>query len=447
VTTRYARVGPSLLTALGWYGVSYGLAIVGYLAINAIASRWLGTSEFGAFVIATSAAAGIGQFALLGSHRAGLRDAATSDGDPGRLQDLRGSAASSVLLALPLFSVASAVVAYFVASGSSSSRLVYAIAFGGLVYTGGLQKLWASYLRGFGNIRLASLFEGRSGGAIIAVGQGVVMFIAWRLFPHWGVAGAMMAASVGFALPVIYAWVVTGTHWRHLPRTGDLWGHTVSTFHRSWRFGVNQAATFLAGTVELWIGGALLSGHDSSLFSASFRLAFMLSIPLTSLQVVFAPLCARMLARGDKRQLENVLRTGASFATVASSVLLIPMLVAPAELLVLVFGPGFGAGSDAFLLLTIGNIANIVSGLAGTVLTMSHREGLAAAVQTVTLAGRIVIGSFAAWQWGLIGLAGSAALHSVLMFSYMWWSARKHVGVFTHPTLRPQWRVLRSTGA
>ncbi len=447
MTVQSARARPSLLVALGWYTVSYGLAIVGYLAVNAFASRWLGTSGFGTFVVATTAAAGIGQFALLGSHRAGLRDAATSDDDPERLRSLRGAAASAVWLTLPAFSVVAGCASYAFASGSAADRLLFALAFGSLVYTGGLQKLWANYLRGFGHVRLASLFEGRSGGALVATGQGVALLLAWIVAPQWGVAGAMAAAAVGFTVPVGYAWLVTHSRWRDLPRVGHLLHHLARSFKNSWRFAINQAATFLAGAVELWIGGALLGLHDSSLFSASFRLAFMLSIPLTSLQVVFAPLCARMLARGEFEKLERVLRTGGTFAALGASVLLVPMVLFPSQLLTLVFGAGFGAASTAFLLLTTGNVANIFSGLAGTVLTMSRREGVAAAVQSVTLVSRVAVGVLAAYQWGLVGLAASAGLHSVAMYAYMWWSARKLVGVSTHPTLRPRWRTLRATGA
>jgi hypothetical protein len=66
-------------------------------------------------------------------------------------------------------------------------------------------------------------------------------------------------------------------------------------------------------------------------------------------------------------------------------------------------------------------------------------------VQTVTVVLRVVIGSLAAYQWGLIGIAVSSATLSTLMYAVMWWQARSLLGVRTHATLRPDWQSLRST--
>ena len=45
------------------------------------------------------------------------------------------------------------------------------------------------------------------------------------------------------------------------------------------------------------MASAILVSSSVSLFGAAARLAMVLMIPMTSLQVVFAPVVARMLAR------------------------------------------------------------------------------------------------------------------------------------------------------
>ena len=70
------RTRLSVWGALVWFTGSYGVALIGYVLINAIASRMLGRQDFGYFVIAITATTLIGQIGLLGVHRSGLREAA-----------------------------------------------------------------------------------------------------------------------------------------------------------------------------------------------------------------------------------------------------------------------------------------------------------------------------------------------------------------------------------
>ena len=197
-----------------------------------------------------------------------------------------------------------------------------------------------------------------------------------------GLPGAIGAVALGFAVPV---WVARS-------RVVRLWHHTAIeprglladvkvVLRRDWRFTSNQTATYLNSTIELWLCGIVLSSVATSNFGAAQRLAMMLVIPLTSLQVVFAPVISRLLVSDDGNILQSLLRGGASLATAGTAVLWVPMLLFPAAILTLVFGHGFGEAAPILVLFTLGNVANVVVGLCGTVLIMSHNEGSVATVQ------------------------------------------------------------------
>lgn len=442
-----SRPKMSLLGAFGWFAASYGLAILGYLMANAIASRWLGVAEYGYFVIAITVSTVVGQLALMGAHRAGLRDAAVmADDDEAILVQLRGGASAALRISVPIASVAGGIVVFIIRDDDEvASRLLMAVGFAFLVALGGMQKLWANYLRGLGDIRWASLLEGRSGGAAVSVLQAAGLGLVWWLAPQSGLAGALAALTLGFAVPVLYAGRRVSRRWRHLPRNHHLLRDLRESWSRSWKFALNQMATYLGGTIEIWLAGLILVAADASLFSAAQRLALLLAIPLTSVQVVVAPVCARLLASGQTRRLERVLRTGATLAAVASSVLWLPMLVFPGASLRLVFGEPFAAGATTLFLLTIGNAANVLSGMCGTALTMSRHEGVVAGVQGGSVLLRVVIGSLAAIQWGLTGLAASAAALTMVVYLVLWWQARVLLGLRTHATLRPSLSVIRRT--
>ncbi len=121
------------------------------------------------------------------------------------------------------------------------------------------------------------------------------------------------------------------------------------------------------------------------------------------------------------------------------------MLLFPAAILTLIFGSGFGEAAPILVLLTLGNVANVVVGLCGTVLIMSHHEGSVATVQWCAVVARVVIGAAAALAFGAVGLGVSAAVCTVALYAAMWFVTKRETGLQTQVTLRPKLRLLKST--
>jgi O-antigen/teichoic acid export membrane protein len=437
----------SVLSALVWFAISYGVAIGGYLLLNATASRLLSPSLFGYFVIAMTASTVAGQIGLMGVHRAGLREAArlADDDDEGMLA-LRRGVRAVLVLALPVASLVSGAITYALADDyATSTRWLMAGGMTVMVVLGGQQKLWANYLRGFGDVRFASLLEGRSGGALVASSQAIALFCVWRWWPDAGLGVALAVVALGFALPVLWAARRVTRRWRHVRPGGHVFSDLGLVLRRDWRFATNQVAAYLNSTVEIWIAGLLLSSLDTSYFGAAQRLALLLAVPLTSIQIVFAPVCSRMLASGDLDKLERLLRTGGTLAAIVTAVAWVPMLTVPGPLLGVVYGAGFTGGATVLFALTVGSMANVASGLCGTALTMSHHEGSVAAVQVVACVIRIGVGVVAAAVWGLNGLGAAAAVVTIAMYFAMWRLAKVRLGLRTEPTLRPRLGLVRRT--
>lgn len=435
----------SLGGAIVWFAASYGGAILGYLAVNAFAARLLGT-DFGYFIIAVTVSTLLGQLGLMGVHRGGLREAArmTPD-DPDVLGELRRGVRAVTVLALPATSISTAAVTYAVLDAPDpSTRWAVAVGMGVLVYLSGQQKLWANYLRGFGQVRFASLLEGRSGGALASACQGTLLGLLLLLRPQWGLPGALAALAVGFAIPVLVAWSKVHRIWRHVSARGSIWRDLIVVIRRYWRFASNLLGGYLNSTVEIWLAAFVLTAAQVSLFSAAQRLSVLLAVPLVSLGVVFSPVVSRLVDQDDQR-LERLLRTGATMAVAVTAVVWIPMLVAPGWLLGVVYGTEFADAAPVLVLLTLGSFANVLSGMCGTALTMSRHESAVATVQWVAVVLRIVLGVAAAMIFGVAGLGASAALVTVGLYVALWVTTRRRMGLWTHPTLRPSLRLLRQT--
>lgn len=445
-----SRQSLAISGALLWFCVSYLGAMLGYLAVNAIAGRWLGPEQFGVFVAATVATGLIGQIGLVGSHRAGLREAARlRDADDSEaLVGLRNGVRAVMLTTLPAAGAVCAVGGWlFARDETPGTRLALSVALFVMVTLWGQQRLWANYVRGLGHLRLAGLLDGRSGGALVAGLQAMLVFLTWKLLPGSDLAGAMGAIAAGYLPPVLLARHVVRRHWREMtgPRP-RLWHDLMVTVRRDWHFLSSQVAAYCNVSMEIWLAAALLTGPEASMYSAGQRLALLLMMPLTALQAVFAPVIARSAHDPSaNRSLQRLVRTGASVGTAASGMLMLPVVLAPALVLDLVYGPGFSDAVPVLLLLSVGYVGNVATGMAGTALSMRGREALGAKLQWVGAVLRVAIGVPAALIGGLIGLTLSSFTVTIFVLTVMWWGARRAVGLSTHVTLRPEISLLRRT--
>lgn len=434
----------SLMRSVRWFAASYGIAVLGYLGVNAAVSRLVGISDFGLFVVIINATILLGQFGLMGVHRSGLREAARLDSDDvERLAELRAGVAAVTTLALPLMTVGTGVVTWFLIDDyDAESRLWIALLTGALVYLTGQQRLCANFLRGLGHVRVAGLLEGRSGGAFVAVSQTAVVLLVLLIWPRSGLVGALAGVTVGFAAPILLARGFLARRWAHTERQPGRWRNLKKVVRRDWKFAVAQSGSYANSSLELWLAAALLTPVATSMFGASYRLAHLLAIPLTSLQVVFSPAIARMSVQTDRGQLQHLLRTGSSLATGISAVLWLPIALFPAAILALVFGADFKTAAPVLVILASGYLAKATCGLSAVTLSMSHQEGWVALVTWVGLALRVVLGVTAALLWGVIGLAASSVIAMLFTNLLMWWQVRRRVGISTHVTLRPRLRLL-----
>lgn len=440
-----ARVPMSLGRAIAWFAVAYAAAIAGYLGLNAAAGRLLGPETFGYFVIALTLALVAGQLGLIGVHRSGLREASRLEReDVERLAELRRGVRAVVLVSLPLAGAVTGLLAWLIASDQTTvDRAVIAVSVGALVILNGLQKLWANYLRGFGQVRAASMLEGRSGGAVVALLQAALVLAVWQLVPSWGLAGALAAVVVAYAIPVGYASRLVARHWGHATSTTRILHDLRHVASRDWKFASVQVGTLLNASVEVWIAGLILTSVDTSMFGAAQRLSLIVALPMAALQVVFSPSISRLAVKGSPAALQRLLRTGAALATGVTLLVALPLFVAPRWILDVVYGPGFQQAVIPLVLLTCALIVNALTGLAGLTLSMAHREGMAAQVQWGALVTRVAVGTAAAAFLGLDALAASAALVSSGMFLVMWRRTKGELGVNTAVTGRPDLSILK----
>lgn len=446
------RPGVRLSTAMVWFAGSYLAALVGYLAVQAIAGRMLGEASFGHFTLVMTTVAIVGQVGLVGAHRVGLRELPTLRRESAegldRRQELAEVASGSravLLTTLPVASLIAGLVAAW--SDLGGHGIGFSLAVASLVWTSGAVLLFAHLARGMGRVGVSGFLEGRSGGALAAFTQMLALLVLWRTHAHSSLALAVAACAVAAVVPLLLGYLTTRPV---LAVAGPLRGVIASArtaARLGWRFASNQLAALVNATAELWLASLLLGAIATSYFGAAMRLSFFLAIPTTVVSVAISPVVAREIAAARPERLEPVVRAAASLAAAGALVILVPMLLVPHWVVSVVLGSELTQAAPALRILALGMLVPVLCGQAGTVLTMSHHEGLMATLQWVVAGTRVVIGIAALLLFGLLGLAVSAAASTAYLGIASWWLARTKVGINTHASVRPRLMALRQAAA
>lgn len=200
---------------------------------------------------------------------------------------------------------------------------------------------------------------------------------------------------------------------------------------------VVSLTALLAENVDLWLVGALLTEQDAGFYGAAMKLALFVDAPLVVINGVIPPIVGEMYAKGYRQSMEQILRVGATMASLPAFALLLLIFIAPSSLLGLAFGPEFQTYENALVLiiLSLGKFFSVFVGSAGISLIMSGYQGkmmritIVVAIFTVG-AALLLIGPF-----GVIGAAAASAGGLVLQNLMMWISIKRVLHIETHASI------------
>ena len=176
-------------------------------------------------------------------------------------------------------------------------------------------------------------------------------------------------------------------------------------------FGGVQTFYGQIGTIMLGIMG---TAEDIGLFSVASRVAYLLVFALVAVEIILAPVVARLGATGDRVELQSVLtRTvrGAFLFVLLPSLVLIFF----GDRILVFFGVEYSAGQTALVYLVLGQLVNIAAGSGAVVLFMLGYEYLVAitfvGVALMSVAANMVVIPV----YGLNGVAIVSAASLVLI--------------------------------
>jgi O-antigen/teichoic acid export membrane protein len=193
---------------------------------------------------------------------------------------------------------------------------------------------------------------------------------------------------------------------------------------------VTSVLGVIAPRSDLLILGMWVSAQQVGVYSVVSQTAAILALVLAAFTGMSAPLIGQMAATQDLGRLKALYLAVARWSSVCTAPLLCLFALFGREILAL-FGKDFHDGAAALLILSLGQTAFSITGLAGSILLMFGHS--AQVMRNAIVLGLFLIASN--WllvpHWGMLGAAAAVALTNAAVGAISLWQVHSLYGV--HP--------------
>lgn len=173
--------------------------------------------------------------------------------------------------------------------------------------------------------------------------------------------------------------------------------------------------------------GALHGPAEAGVYSVASRAANLISFLLLATSYPLMPLVARLYAANDLARLQAV-ATQAVRVLVICSIPVALLLALFASPILSLFGTGFGGGATALRICSIGELVNVTTGFAGTILVMTGHEKRLAKGAAGGAVANVVLSFVLAPFWGAsgaaVGLVAGMTFSNAYLALYCWRDVR-----------------------
>lgn len=180
--------------------------------------------------------------------------------------------------------------------------------------------------------------------------------------------------------------------------------------------------TALAGTFSVfvfWVDrllvGYFLPASDNGIYQAVSQISVLFVLVLAAFNGILAPLFADLYSKRDVPQMQEIFRVGTKWGLYISIPFFLVFCFAPAEILTVLYGPGYSGGWIALLALAIGQFVNVATGSVGTLLCMTGYQRAWLGLSSVALVLNIILCVVLIPRFGILGAATATSVSLCVM--------------------------------
>lgn len=450
---------PSLRRQAPWVVACRVVGILTMVGGNILAARVLGPAEFGEYLFLFSVAVGGGVLGAAGLGDALLRFSAESlalGRRPLAVAYARRAARLGVFSTVIAAAVTAAGLgAFHLASGRLTQPIllvaVTVLALAALTW----QHLASDTLRGWHNLKLASLFSGGTAGGPVSTLLflvGIAGLAAAKVPVTAAAVLGLMAISVSLTVPFALwsVWRMTHRNSAHSNR-GAVAVALSAVEGRQLLFMagtvlVLNLISFICQQLDIWICETFLPPDGFGMYGVAKRSMLLMAVPVQMAMLTIVAAIPHLHAQGRRRELQDLARGAAGIVAVPSLAAMILLLLAPEPILQFVFGASYGGAAPMIRIMAIGYLVLVLAGNPSLLLLMTGCHRILLVVNLMVVAILAIAGPLAAMWFGALGIAWVAAGALMFQTALQWGLARWYVGVWTHVGL-PRLEIVRETVA
>lgn len=395
-----------LMRGLSWSGVGYPLNAGLLFLSQVLVAQLVAPSEYGSYTVAVSVFTVAALIAQLGLPHTLLRRAAAAL-SRGNESEARHEITSALLIATGAAIVCGILLGsplgeeFFKATFPRLTLAAVAALIGIKSALRVIENIVPEILRSFRDYSKATIFGQLLTNLLFCLALGVVMATTTDA----SVEDVLLISALASALALVPGLVAVATKLRG-PRTSrpSIRGSVEPAL---WLSTVGLA---FIGQLDMLVVGSLGNRHDAALYSAAFRLALLVGLPLVAVNQVVTPLIAGWHAQKQPQRIERTVRATAGIALVGAAAIGIVYLVAGHFLLETLFGSFYNDAWTVLVILTVGQVAQTYAGSCGFSLLMTGNHRAYAGIIAVSVPMTLVLQVVGYKIGGIEGLAVATAV-------------------------------------
>jgi O-antigen/teichoic acid export membrane protein len=160
--------------------------------------------------------------------------------------------------------------------------------------------------------------------------------------------------------------------------------------------------------------GYFRSSVEVGIYGIGIRLALLVSLPLASFNLIFAPTISKLYGQGDKKSLARLFKTVTKWIFTISFATSLVILIFAQPILSL-FGENFTGGVTALYFIVIGELINAGVGSVGYMLMMTGRPNMNLLNSIILGAATVSLGFLLIPRYGIVGAALATSISVALL--------------------------------
>ena len=177
---------------------------------------------------------------------------------------------------------------------------------------------------------------------------------------------------------------------------------------------LSQLISLFSGSIETLVLGIVGVMSGVGIYTAALRLSSIGALFHQALQRIAIPMISDLYSQGRLDSLKRLYQTLTKWGMTFNLPVFLTVAVFARPLLA-IFGVEFVAGSTGLVILAFGVLYNAMTGVCGSVVTMTGHSRLTAANSFISLAVSLGLDLFLIPRWGIVGAALAVMLSTIII--------------------------------